>query len=111
MSNHRQRTCLTVIDAQASLPVNRWWFLFGVSLPKTAPVADVEKLAGDDPAGYQTAEAQAGSHAVRLNSLREPLLGEGHVDGRVGAIAEVDVKEHNVYRSGVAQEERLERVQ
>lgn len=32
-------------------------------------------LAGSDPAGYQAAEAQAGSHARRLNGLRAAVLG------------------------------------
>ena len=34
-----------------------------------------QNLAGDDPAGYQAAEAQVGSHAARLNSLRAAVLG------------------------------------
>lgn len=33
------------------------------------------QLAGGDPAGYQAAEAKAGSHAGRLNSLRAAVLG------------------------------------
>jgi len=38
-------------------------------------VASDEDLAGGDPAGYQTAEAQGGSHAGKLNSLRAAVLG------------------------------------
>ena len=34
-----------------------------------------QSLAQGDPAGFQTAEAQAGSHAHRLNSLRAAVLG------------------------------------
>jgi len=34
-----------------------------------------QNLAGGDPAGYQAAEAQVGSHAGRLNSLRAAVLG------------------------------------
>lgn len=33
------------------------------------------ELAGGDPAGYQASEAQAGSHARKLNSLRAAVLG------------------------------------
>lgn len=38
-------------------------------------MASDEDLAGGDPAGYQTAEAQGGSHAGKLNSLRAAVLG------------------------------------
>jgi VIT1/CCC1 family predicted Fe2+/Mn2+ transporter len=38
-------------------------------------MTDTEDLAGGDPAGYQAAEAQGGSHAGRLNSLRAAVLG------------------------------------
>jgi VIT1/CCC1 family predicted Fe2+/Mn2+ transporter len=38
-------------------------------------MADTENLASGDPAGYQAAEAQAGSHLGRLNSLRAAVLG------------------------------------
>lgn len=38
-------------------------------------MVDNEDLAGGDPVGYQAAEAQAGSHATRLNSLRAAVLG------------------------------------
>lgn len=38
-------------------------------------MADNLNLAGDDPTGYQAAEAQAGSHGHRLNSLRAAVLG------------------------------------
>jgi vacuolar iron transporter family protein len=38
-------------------------------------MADNENLAGGDPSGYQAAEAEAGSHAGRLNSLRAAVLG------------------------------------
>jgi VIT1/CCC1 family predicted Fe2+/Mn2+ transporter len=38
-------------------------------------VASDEDLAGGDPSGYQTAEAQGGSHAGKLNSLRAAVLG------------------------------------
>jgi vacuolar iron transporter family protein len=38
-------------------------------------VASDEYLAGGDPAGYQAAEAQGGSHAGKLNSLRAAVLG------------------------------------
>jgi vacuolar iron transporter family protein len=34
-----------------------------------------QDLSGGDPAGYQAAEAQGGSHAGRLNSLRAAVLG------------------------------------
>lgn len=34
-----------------------------------------EDLAGGDPDGYQAAEADEGSHAVRLNALRAAVLG------------------------------------
>ncbi len=34
-----------------------------------------DDLAGGDPVGYQAAEAQRGSHAGRLNSLRAAVLG------------------------------------
>jgi vacuolar iron transporter family protein len=38
-------------------------------------VSSNEDLAGGDRAGYQAAEAQGGSHAGRLNSLRAAVLG------------------------------------
>jgi VIT1/CCC1 family predicted Fe2+/Mn2+ transporter len=38
-------------------------------------VAHDEDLSGGDPVGYQEAEAQSGSHAGRLNSLRAAVLG------------------------------------
>jgi VIT1/CCC1 family predicted Fe2+/Mn2+ transporter len=38
-------------------------------------VANSKYLSGGDPTGYQAAEAQAGSHAGRLNSLRAAVLG------------------------------------
>lgn len=38
-------------------------------------MADNEDLSGGDPVGYQAAEAQGGSHAGRLNSLRAAVLG------------------------------------
>ena len=38
-------------------------------------MANTEDLASGDPSGYQAAEAQAGSHAGRLNSLRAAVLG------------------------------------
>ena len=38
-------------------------------------MANSEDLAGGDPAGYQATEAQVGSHASRLNSLRAAVLG------------------------------------
>jgi len=38
-------------------------------------VAQSEDLSAGDPAGYQAAEAQGGSHAGRLNSLRAAVLG------------------------------------
>jgi VIT1/CCC1 family predicted Fe2+/Mn2+ transporter len=38
-------------------------------------VADSEDLSGGDPEGYQAVEAQRGSHAGRLNSLRAAVLG------------------------------------
>lgn len=38
-------------------------------------MADRQDLSGGDPAAYQAAEAQEGSHAGRLNSLRAAVLG------------------------------------
>jgi vacuolar iron transporter family protein len=38
-------------------------------------VADSEDLSGGDPDGYQAVEAQSGSHAGKLNSLRAAVLG------------------------------------
>jgi VIT1/CCC1 family predicted Fe2+/Mn2+ transporter len=38
-------------------------------------MADRPSLAGDDPAGYQAAEAASGSHQGRLNGLRAAVLG------------------------------------
>jgi VIT1/CCC1 family predicted Fe2+/Mn2+ transporter len=38
-------------------------------------VSDRSSLAGDDPAGYQAAEAAAGSQQGRLNGLRAAVLG------------------------------------
>jgi len=38
-------------------------------------VANSQHLSGGDPAAYQEAEAQAGSHAAKLNSLRAAVLG------------------------------------
>jgi VIT1/CCC1 family predicted Fe2+/Mn2+ transporter len=38
-------------------------------------VANSQDLSGGDPTGYQASEAQAGSHAGRLNSLRAAVLG------------------------------------
>ena len=38
-------------------------------------MSDESSLAGDDPTGYQEAEAAGGSHHSRLNSLRAAVLG------------------------------------
>jgi VIT1/CCC1 family predicted Fe2+/Mn2+ transporter len=69
-------------------------------------MADVEKLAGDDPARYQAAEAQAGSHAPRLNSLRAAVLGanDGIVStaGIVIGVAGATLEPFTILAAGIA---------
>ncbi len=63
-------------------------------------------LAGGDPAGYQAAEAQAGSHARRLNGLRAAVLGanDGIVStaGIVIGVAGATLEFFPIFTAGVA---------
>lgn len=69
-------------------------------------MADVDKLSGGDPAGYQAAEAQAGSHAPRLNSLRAAVLGanDGIVStaGIVIGVAGATLEPFTILAAGIA---------
>ncbi len=69
-------------------------------------MADNLNLAGDDPTGYQAAEAQAGSHGHRLNSLRAAVLGanDGIVStaGIVIGVAGATLEAFTILAAGIA---------
>lgn len=65
-----------------------------------------ETLADGDPSGYQAAEAQEGSHARRLNSLRAAVLGanDGIVStaGIVIGVAGATLEFFPIFTAGIA---------
>jgi len=69
-------------------------------------VADSKFLAGDDPRGYQAAEAEAGSHNGRLNGLRAAVLGanDGIVStaGIVIGVAGATLEPFTILAAGIA---------
>jgi VIT1/CCC1 family predicted Fe2+/Mn2+ transporter len=69
-------------------------------------VAEDQKLAGDDPSGYQAAEAEAGSHNGRLNGLRAAVLGanDGIVStaGIVIGVAGATLEPFTILAAGIA---------
>jgi VIT1/CCC1 family predicted Fe2+/Mn2+ transporter len=69
-------------------------------------VADSKNLAGDDPSGYQAAEAEAGSHNGRLNGLRAAVLGanDGIVStaGIVIGVAGATLEPFTILAAGIA---------
>ena len=69
-------------------------------------MADNLNLAGDDPTGYQAAEAQAESHGHRLNSLRAAVLGanDGIVStaGIVIGVAGATLEAFTILAAGIA---------
>ncbi|HEX5335987.1 MAG TPA: VIT family protein [Propionicimonas sp.] len=69
-------------------------------------MADNKFLAGDDPRGYQAAEAEAGSHNGRLNGLRAAVLGanDGIVStaGIVIGVAGATLEPFTILAAGIA---------
>ncbi|HEY3338518.1 MAG TPA: VIT family protein [Propionicimonas sp.] len=69
-------------------------------------MAEDQKLAGDDPSGYQAAEAEAGSHNGRLNGLRAAVLGanDGIVStaGIVIGVAGATLEPFTILAAGIA---------
>jgi len=63
-------------------------------------------LAGDDPGGYQAAEAEAGSHVGKLNGLRAAVLGanDGIVStaGIVIGVAGATLEPFTILAAGIA---------
>ena len=69
-------------------------------------MTDNKFLAGDDPSGYQAAEAEAGSHVGRLNGLRAAVLGanDGIVStaGIVIGVAGATLEPFTILAAGIA---------
>jgi VIT1/CCC1 family predicted Fe2+/Mn2+ transporter len=69
-------------------------------------VTDNKFLAGDDPGGYQAAEAEAGSHVGKLNGLRAAVLGanDGIVStaGIVIGVAGATLEPFTILAAGIA---------
>jgi len=69
-------------------------------------VTDSNNLAGDDPGGYQAAEAEAGSHVGKLNGLRAAVLGanDGIVStaGIVIGVAGATLEPFTILAAGIA---------
>ena len=69
-------------------------------------MTDSNNLAGDDPGGYQAAEAEAGSHVGKLNGLRAAVLGanDGIVStaGIVIGVAGATLEPFTILAAGIA---------
>ena len=69
-------------------------------------MTDNKFLAGDDPGGYQAAEAEAGSHVGKLNGLRAAVLGanDGIVStaGIVIGVAGATLEPFTILAAGIA---------
>ena len=69
-------------------------------------MTDNNFLAGDDPGGYQAAEAEAGSHVGKLNGLRAAVLGanDGIVStaGIVIGVAGATLEPFTILAAGIA---------